>query len=102
MFLRVVQEDDKEDRVGVALCSIHSAKGLEWDTVFAVQVNNRSLPCNYKAPSGLQPLGHAVDFEQLRFVNGIRDVLKRWAHADSRPDLRVSLFPPEMAKMVSF
>ncbi len=43
-LIREDKEDDDQDTDGVALLTIHSAKGLEFDTVFVVGCEERLFP----------------------------------------------------------
>ena len=53
------QEEDEEEREGVALMSLHAAKGLEFPVVFLIGVEEDLLPC-----SGIQ--GEARDLDEER------------------------------------
>lgn len=75
-----MQEDGKKKAKGVAVSTIHSAKGLEWDKVFTVQVVDGCLPMDFRPPSGEQPLAHT-------------DATEGVGHA--RPSLAVSPLPAE-------
>jgi len=53
------QEEDEDERDGVALMSLHAAKGLEFPVVFLVGVEEDLLPC-----AGIQ--GEARDLDEER------------------------------------
>ena len=41
------QEEEKDERGNVILSTIHSSKGLEWEYVFIIDVNEGKIPCEY-------------------------------------------------------
>lgn len=43
----MLQQDEVGEKQGVTICTIHSAKGLEWDAVFVMRANKGFLPTGY-------------------------------------------------------
>eukprot|EP00295_Goniomonas_pacifica_P047926 CAMPEP_0175912242 /NCGR_PEP_ID=MMETSP0108-20121206/8619_1 /TAXON_ID=195067 ORGANISM="Goniomonas pacifica, Strain CCMP1869" /NCGR_SAMPLE_ID=MMETSP0108 /ASSEMBLY_ACC=CAM_ASM_000204 /LENGTH=284 /DNA_ID=CAMNT_0017234535 /DNA_START=83 /DNA_END=937 /DNA_ORIENTATION=+ len=50
---------------GVEVCTIHQAKGLEWEHVVVARVNESTLPLPFFPPSHMQDGCHAQDANQL-------------------------------------
>lgn len=58
-YKRKLREDQKKnDRSGVTITTMHKAKGLEWNTVFVIDLNNNIIPYEQK--------GQSTDFEEER------------------------------------
>jgi DNA helicase-2/ATP-dependent DNA helicase PcrA len=70
----------------VVLSTLHSAKGLEWDTVFLVGLSEGTLPINYAKT------GDAIDEERRLLYVGItrakRRLLLSWSRMGSRAQQR--------------
>ncbi|HEY4152625.1 MAG TPA: 3'-5' exonuclease, partial [Pseudolysinimonas sp.] len=70
----------------VVLSTLHSAKGLEWETVFLVGLSEGMLPINYAKTAA------AIDEERRLFYVGItrarRRLLLSWSRMGSRGQQR--------------
>jgi len=69
--LALVQQDDKtkggEEEVGgaVTICTVHKAKGLEWDTVFVLNLNEDHFPSVFRENDSPVPASHRTTEARL-------------------------------------
>lgn len=86
--VRLLKEEDKSQDNAVALCTLHSAKGLEWDHVFFVRLNDETFPQKKDEDSILQ--------ERRLFYVGVTRARKTLTLSYSKGEHSLSRFVREI------
>jgi hypothetical protein len=86
--VRLLREEDKSGENAVALCTLHSAKGLEWDHVFFVRLNDETFPQKKDEESILQ--------ERRLFYVGVTRARKTLTLSYSKGEQNLSRFVREI------
>jgi DNA helicase-2/ATP-dependent DNA helicase PcrA len=84
--MMVARDSSKKDPEGVRLSTIHGAKGLEWNTVIVIGVNQHTIPgTKAVSPEDVEPNG-----KPRRIATSCREVLDEYLSCHQNLDHRIS------------
>lgn len=93
-----IQESQNKEQSGIALLTMHGAKGLEFDTVFVIQCNEDSIP--YKKANSQDELEEERRLFYVAMTRAKRRLILSYVKEKNGKDLSPSRFVGELFSVV--